>query len=130
MDNSSFERDQEFSKKAERGTEHVGQIPEMEKFVRFWGDIWIKDDRTPEMLWIEKVSKQLRERISNVKEFNITEEPLDKEPKKRKNWAAPRIDGIKCFWWKRLKQARRTLKRAFERVKNNKDLEALNRSSW
>ena len=45
-------------KKVERGTENVVQIPEMEKFVKFWGDILYgeKDDRTPEMLWMEKVS--------------------------------------------------------------------------
>ena len=30
-----------------------GQIPEMEKFVKFCGDIWKKDDRTPERPWIK-----------------------------------------------------------------------------
>ena len=40
MDNGNFEREQKnFFKNVERGTEHVGQIPEMEKFVKFWGDI-------------------------------------------------------------------------------------------
>ena len=50
MDNANFERDQKnFFKKVEGGTEHVGQIPEMEKFVKFWGDIRGKNDRTPAM---------------------------------------------------------------------------------
>ena len=50
MDNANFERDQKnFFKKVEERTEYVGQILEMEKFVKFWGDIWEKDDRTPEM---------------------------------------------------------------------------------
>ena len=44
----------------------------MEKFVKMWGDIWEKDDRTPEMSWIESVSEQLRDKITNVKELNIT----------------------------------------------------------
>ena len=40
MDNVNFERDQKnFFKKVEGGTENVGQIPEIEKFVKFWGDI-------------------------------------------------------------------------------------------
>ena len=48
MDNANFEKDQKnFFKKVEGGTKHVGQILEMEKFVKFWGDIWGKDDRTP-----------------------------------------------------------------------------------
>ena len=48
MDHANFERHQKnFFKKEEGGTEHVGQIPEMEKFIKFWGDIWEKDYRTP-----------------------------------------------------------------------------------
>ena len=58
MDNGNFERDQKnFFKIVERGTEHVGQIPEIEKFVKYWIDMWEKDDRTPEMPWMQKVSE-------------------------------------------------------------------------
>ena len=40
MDNVNFERDQKnLFKKVEGGTKHVGKIPEMEKFVKFWTDI-------------------------------------------------------------------------------------------
>ena len=50
MNYANYERDQKkFFKKVEGGTEHVGQIPEMKKFVKFWGDIWGKDSRTPEV---------------------------------------------------------------------------------
>ena len=50
MDNANFERDQKnFFKKVEGATEHAGQILEMEKFVKFWGDIWEEYDRTTEM---------------------------------------------------------------------------------
>ena len=62
MDNANFERDQKnFFKKAEGGTEHEGQIPEMDKFVQFWGDIWEEDNRTPEIPWMESVRGKLRE---------------------------------------------------------------------
>ena len=37
MDNGNFERDlKKFFKKIERGTVHVDQVPEMEKFLKFW----------------------------------------------------------------------------------------------
>ena len=40
MDNANFERDQKnFFKGVEGGTEHVCQIPDMEKFVNFGRDI-------------------------------------------------------------------------------------------
>ena len=111
LDNANSERDQKnFFKKVEGGTEYVGQILEMKKLVKFWGDIWEKDDRKPEMPWMESVSEQLRHKITNVKEFNITEEILEKETKKWTNFAAPGIDGIQNFSWKRLKPARRELK--------------------
>ena len=123
MDNANFERDQKnFFKKVEGETEHVGQIQEMEKFLKFWGDICEKDDRAPEMPWIESVSDHLRDKITNVKELNIIEKTFEKETKKRKNWTAPGLDDIQNFWWKRLKPARRQLKRAFEQVKDNNKL--------
>ena len=71
---------------------------------------------------MESASDQLRENGRNVKEFNIPEENLSKETNKRKNWTAPGIDGIQNFWWKRLKPARKALKRAFEKNKNGNKL--------
>ena len=94
----------------------------MEKFVKFWGDIWEKDDQTPEMPWMESVSKQIREKITRVKKFNITVGTLEKETKKRKNWTAPGIDGIQNFWLKKLKPARTELRRAFKQVKDKSNL--------
>ena len=57
-----------------------------------------------------------------MKKFNITEETLEKETKKRKNWTTTGIDAVQSFWWKRLKPARRALRRAFERAKDNSNL--------
>ena len=79
MDNANLKRDKKnFFKKVERGTNHVGQILEMEKNL---GTHMEKDDRTLEMPWMEKLSEQLRKQIANVKEFNIIEENLEKETK-------------------------------------------------
>ena len=89
---------------------------------KFWGDIWEKDDRTPEMPWMESVSKQLKDKITNVKNSTSQKKPLKKEIKKRKNWTAFGIDGIQNFCWKRLKPARRGLQRVFEQIKDNNDL--------
>ena len=78
MDNANFKRDQKsIFEKVEGGTKHAGQIPEMENFVKFCGDICKKDDKTPEMPWMESVSKQLIGKVTNVKEFNITKETLE-----------------------------------------------------
>ena len=49
------------TQKVEGGAKHVGQIPKVEKLVKFWDDIWEKDDRTPQMPWMESVRKQLQE---------------------------------------------------------------------
>ena len=74
MDNVNFERDQiNVFKKVEGETEHVGQILEMENFFKFRGYIWEKDVKTPKMPCMESVSKHLKENITNVTEFNITE---------------------------------------------------------
>ena len=37
------------------------------------------------MPWMESVSRQLRDKIASVDEFNITVKTLEKETKKRKN---------------------------------------------
>ena len=50
IDNNIFERDQKnFLKMVEDSIEYEGAIPKMGKFVKFWGGIWGKDDRTPNM---------------------------------------------------------------------------------
>ena len=86
MDNAYFEGDQKnLFKKVETGTKHIGQITEMEKSAKFWGEIREKYDRTLEMPWKESVSKELRGTITNVKVFSITDETLEKKTKKRKN---------------------------------------------
>ena len=106
MHNANFEKDQKyFIEKVEGGTKHKGQIPEIEKFFKFWGDIWEKDDRTPEVPCMGSMSEQLKDKVTSVKEFNITVETLEKETKKRKSWTAPGIDGIQNLWWKKLKPA-------------------------
>lgn len=38
-------------------------------FVKFSGDIRERDDRTPNMAWMQKICKQLKEKNTSVKEF-------------------------------------------------------------
>ena len=123
MDNAIFERDQKsFFRKIESSTSHEEQIPEIEKFVEFWGDIWEKEERTPEMPWMEKVLEDLTRKINRVNVFDITEKSLTAESNKKKNWTAPGIDGIQNYWWKKFKSAQRALKRAFEKIRDNNEL--------
>ena len=57
MDNNIFERDQKnFFKRIEDSMEYEGTMPEIHKFVKFWGGIWERDDRTPNMSWMEEIS--------------------------------------------------------------------------
>ena len=98
MDNAMFERDQKsFFRKIESSTSHEGQIPEIKKFVEFWGGIWEKEERTPEIPWMEKVREDLARKINRVNVFDITGKSLTAESNKKKNWTAPGIDGIQNY---------------------------------
>ena len=122
-DNANFEKDQKaFFKTLEGKTVYEGGPPRMEKFVEFWAGKWEKDEKTPEMPWMEKAKIDLREKVQNVNEFTITKNKVVAEIRKRKNWTAPGIDGIQNYWWKRFQTAQKALTRAFERMKNDYDM--------
>ena len=44
-------------------------MSDMEIFIKFSGAIRERDDRTPNMAWMQKICKQLIEQNSSVKEF-------------------------------------------------------------
>ena len=70
QDNIIYQRDQKsFFKKVEE-TE-VREVPEMEKFVEYWGGIWERKERTPNMPWMEEMKRQLSEKVKIVQEFDI-----------------------------------------------------------
>ena len=97
-----FQKDQKsFFQTLEKVEKHEGEMPEMERFVKFWGDIWEQNELTPSMPWMEEVKLELNEKANIVSEFGITEDKLRKETSKRKNWTAPGVDGIQNFWWKK-----------------------------
>ena len=79
-----------------------GKMPEIEKFVKFSGDIWEKNEITPSMPWMEEVKRLLGEKVTVTNEFDIDTEKLTKEIQKRKRWTAPGIDGVQNFWWNKL----------------------------
>ena len=60
-----FQRDQKgFLRTLEEEEPHEGEMPEMEKFVEFWGGIWEREERTPNMPWMEEIRRQLNEKVN------------------------------------------------------------------
>ena len=57
-----------------------------------------------------------------MKEFDIIENGLNSEIKKRKKWIAPGVDGIQNFRWKRFRTAQKALEKAFEQIRDDKRL--------
>ena len=113
-DNIMFQKDQKsFFRTLEKVEKHEGEMPEMEKFVEFWGSIWEQNEPTPNMPWMEEVKAELSEKANIVSQFEITEEKLRKETSKRKNWTAPGIDGIQNYWWKKFTSAQKALAKSF-----------------
>ena len=109
-----FQRDQKgFSRTLEAVEKREGEMPEMQRFVEFWGGIWEQNEPTPNMPWIEEVKAELGERTNLVSEFAITDENMNKEVAKRKNWAASGIDDIQNFWGKKFEPAQKALSKAF-----------------
>ena len=113
-DNIMFQKDQKnFFRSLEKVESQEGEMPEMEKFVEFWGGIWEQNEETPNMQWMEEVKKELNGKVDNVNQFEITEEKIKKETSKRKNWTAPGIDGIQNYWWKKFTMAQKALVRIY-----------------
>ena len=82
-----------------------------------------REERTPYMLWMEEIRRQLNEKVSQVNEFNVTFEKVKKEVAKKKGWTAPGIENIQNYWWKKLEPAQKALTRAFTKIKeDNKNI--------
>ena len=73
------------------------EIPEMQRFVEFWGGIWKKKEPTRNMRRMEEMKAELGETANLVSEFAITDENIEKEIAKQKNWKKQGIDGIQNF---------------------------------
>ncbi len=115
-----FQLDQKnFFRTLEADDKKEGEMPEMEKFVEFWGGIWEHNKSTPNKPWMEEVKRELSEKALIITEFRITDENLMREVAKRKNWTAPGIDGIQNFWWKKFEPAQKALRRAFGEIYEN-----------
>ena len=103
QDNIMFQQDQKgFFRMLKVEEAHEGEMPEMEKFIEFWGGIWEREERTPNMAWMEEIRRQLNEKV------NITFEKVKKEVAKKKRWTALSTDGIQNYWWKKLEPAQKT----------------------
>ena len=93
-----FQQDQRgFFRRLESEEAHEGEMPEMEKFVEFWGCIWERErererGKNPIYAMDGRDKNAIDEKVSQVNEFNITFEKVKKEVAKRKGWTAPGID--------------------------------------
>ena len=98
QDNIMFQQDQKgFFRMLKVEEAHEGEMPEMEKFIEFWVGIWEREERTPNMPWMEEIRRQLNEKVKQVNEFNITFEKVKKEVAMKKRWAALGTDGIQNY---------------------------------
>ena len=46
------------------------------------------------------MKEELRKKIRDVQDIEISEETIGKVIKRRKNWTSPGIEEIQNFWWK------------------------------
>ena len=117
------QRDQKgiFRTLEEDGTRE-GEMPEMDKFVDFWGGIWEIKEQTPYMPWMEEIGRQLHQKVNSVNHFTVTFDKVKKEVAKRKGWTAPGIDGIQNYWWKMFESAQKVLTRAFTKLKEDNSM--------
>ena len=76
---------------------------------------------------MEKIQEKLKEKIASVNEFEITENELISEIKKKKHWTAQGVDGIQNFWWKRFRPAQKALRKAFQQIREDN---RLNTTCW
>ena len=96
--NRMFEQDQgKFYRRTQRTMLGKGKGPIIEKFEEIWAGIWEDNVKTPHRRWRNTVARRIREKVTNVQEFTITEQIFCEAVKKSKNWSAPGLDGIQNF---------------------------------
>ena len=55
---------------------------------------------------------RIKNKVTKVNEFSVTDVTIEKVIKRRKNWTAPGIDGIQNFWWKMFSSTWRPMSKA------------------
>ena len=109
-----FQRDQKgYFWTLEAVEKREGEMPEIQRFVEFWGGIWERNKPMPNKTWMDLVKDELSERVNLVSEFAITDKNMKKEIAKRENWTTTGIDGIQNFWWKKFESPQKALRTAF-----------------
>ena len=43
---------------------HEGEMSEIETFFEFWEGIWEREERKPNMPWMEEIKRQLNEKVN------------------------------------------------------------------
>ena len=86
-----FQKDQRaFFRKLEKKSNRKGHMPEMDKFIEFWGGIWKRRENTLHMPWMEEVKMQLNAKVTSVNDFNISLETVRNRSSKEKGMNSAR----------------------------------------
>ena len=93
-----FQEDQRiFYRKTQEAKQLKGKVPKMETFEELWAGTWEENTKIPQRKWMNTVAKKIRQKVTNMQEFTITEKKFHQTVKKRKDWSAPWIDGVQNF---------------------------------
>ena len=85
LDNIMCRKDQKaFFRKFKKKSNQNRHMPEMDKFIEFWGGVWKRRENTLHMPWMEEVKMQLNAKVTSVNDFNISLETVRKEVAERK----------------------------------------------
>ena len=118
QDNIMFQHDQKgFFRTLEENGTREWEMPEMDKFVDFWGGISERKERTPYMPWMEEIGRELHQKVNSVNDFTVTFDIVNKEVAKRKGWTAPGIGGIQNYWWKKFESAQKSTHKSVHQIK-------------
>ena len=111
--NQMFEEDEvNFYRNTADKKKYKGTVPNIDRFVTFWGGIWEDVTKTPKRKWMQTVANKIKDKVTQVEEMTVEMGKLQHILKKRKNWSESGIDGIQNAWWKKLTNTWRPLTNA------------------
>ena len=57
-----------------------------------------RQHKTRKKKWVQTVANKIKDKVTQVEEITVDMGKLQHILETRKNWLAPRIDGIQNFW--------------------------------
>ena len=68
----------DFYKKTNKRSDYKGQVPTMDKSMKFLAGILENERETPSKKWVEKSKENMKDKIRQVEELQTTEQELRK----------------------------------------------------